>query len=534
MQPEYYYAAAYLRLSKEDHNGNVIESNSIKLQRELVYSFVQKQTDIEIYDIYIDDGYSGTDFQRPEFKRMIEDLSLKKVNCIIVKDLSRFGRDYIEVGRWIQKTLPAFGARFIAITDRYDSKTATKSENFFLLPIKNFMNDSYCQDISQKVRSHQRIKREKGEFIGAFSVYGYNKSQKNRNHLEKDPYAARIVRKIYEWRLAGSSMLAIAERLNQAGILSPMEYKRLNGEDYYTGFCTNVCSRWSAASVKRILENEIYTGTLVQGKKERVSYKVKKSLPKKKEEWIRVFDCHEAIITREEYDIVQKLLQVPVRAGKNTGRSHLFTGLLFCADCGKPLIRRINRYKGKEKVFYICSTKNKGLGCSRHSIEESILQGYICKIIKCFSDNIVCRTNQGVLESVWKHNCGAEQELSKKIWEKELKKLKEYRESYQKLCFSLNTDLAEGILTKEEADSLFQIYKEQEKGIGEAITKQQANSELKDFREEDFRWRRQELFLIDRIEVEEGGSVWITLNNGKRCRLPEKENILLEFMQDFL
>lgn len=195
------------------------------------------------------------DAQRPAFKRMMEDISLKKINCIIVKDLSRFGRDYIEVGRWIQKTLPVFGVRFIAITDRYDSKTATGSETSFILPIKNFINDSYCRDISQKVKSHQQIKREKGEFIGAFAVYGYCKSEKNKNHLVKDPYAAFIVRKIYQWRLAGISMFAIAERLNQAGVLSPMEYKRLNGENYYTGFCTNARSKWSAASIKRILED---------------------------------------------------------------------------------------------------------------------------------------------------------------------------------------------------------------------------------------------------------------------------------------
>lgn len=255
MQKDYYYAAAYLRLSKEDPMGSVLESNSIRSQRDLIDSFVKKQNDMEIYADYIDDGYSGMDFQRPEFQRMIEAVSLGKVNCIIVKDLSRFGRDYIEVGRWIQRILPAFGVRFIAVMDRYDSKTATESETSLLIPIKNFINDSYCRDISQKVRSHQQIKREKGEFIGAFTIYGYCRSQKDRHRLVKDPYAAEIVRKIYQWKLAGFSMLAIAEQLNQGGILSPMEYKRLNGENYFTGFGSESCAKWSAAAVKRILEN---------------------------------------------------------------------------------------------------------------------------------------------------------------------------------------------------------------------------------------------------------------------------------------
>ena len=186
---------------------------------------------------------------------MIEDLSSGKINCVIVKDLSRFGRDYIEVGRWIQKIFPAFGIRFIAITDHYDSKTATGSETSLILPIKNFINDSYCRDISQKVKSHQQIKREKGEFIGAFAVYGYCKSKENQKRFVKDPYAAEIVRKIYQWRLTGISMFAIAKRLNQAGILSPMEYKRLHGEHYYTGFGSKICAKWSAGAVKRILED---------------------------------------------------------------------------------------------------------------------------------------------------------------------------------------------------------------------------------------------------------------------------------------
>lgn len=509
MLGEYYYAAGYLRLSREDPMGTFAESNSIGSQRDLVDAFVRQQTDMELYDIYIDSGYSGMDFHRPEFRRMMEDVSLGKVNCIIVKDLSRFGRDYIEVGRWIQKTLPSFGVRFIAITDRYDSKTATGSETSLILPVKNFINDSYCRDISQKVRSHQQIKREKGEFIGAFAVYGYCKSQKNRHRLVKDPYAAEIVRKIYRWKLGGISMLAIAERLNQAGILSPMEYKHLNGEKFYTGFCTEVRAKWSAAAVKRILEDERYTGTLVQGKEERISYKVKKSFPKRKEEWIRVSDCHEAIVTKQEYQMVQRLLHVPVRVLKDTGRAYPYAGLLFCADCKKPLIRRKNRYKGQEKVFYICSTKNKGLGCSRHSIEETVLQRYIDKVRK-----------DSLEEKKWMEaDCKMGAGMTEALWKEELEKLKKDKERYQELCSSLEANVAEGILTKEEADSFFQIYIEQENGIEEAITRQRENLALFGYWEDEERERRQERLGMDRIEVEEGGCVRIVLNGGEIYRL---------------
>lgn len=506
MQEDCFYAAAYLRVSREDRMGNLGESNSIGSQKAIIESFVKGKEDIKIYDSYIDDGYSGVDFQRPAWKRMMEDLSDKKINCIIVKDLSRFGRNYIEVGRWIQKIFPVQNIRFIAVSDHYDSKTAAESETSLLLPIKNFINDSYCQDISQKVRSHQQIKREKGKFIGAFAVYGYTKSKQDRNQLVKDPYAAEIVKRIYQWRLTGISMRIIAEYLNQAGILSPMEYKRLHGESYYTGFGTKVFAKWSAAAVKRILEDETYTGTLVQGKQERISYKIKKSAAKRKEDWIRVADCHEAIITKEDYYMVQKLLSIPVRTEKNIYKIHSLSGLLFCADCKKQMIRRKNQYKGQEKIFYICSTKNKGLGCSRHSIKESVLLEYIDNIMTSYLKNN-------------KNNPRQEETIFYKIAKQEQEKLKKYKEEYQKLYHSLEQNIAKGVLTQEEAVSLFYFYQEQEKQIEEIIIKQQKYLEKKEDRQE-YLWRKQNLSLINRIEVEEGGIVNFILNN--------KENIILK------
>ena len=201
--PDMYDAALYLRLSKDDmeEGGAKSESNSIANQRELLRSFVKSQPDIQIFDIYVDDGYSGGNFDRPEFKRMTTDIEAGKVNCVIVKDLSRFGREYIEAGRWIEKDLPGFKmCVFISVTDQFDSKTADFSENVICSSIKNFVNESYCRDISGKVRSHQKIKREKGEFIGAFAPYGYCKDPENKNCLVIDSYAADIVRKIFSWK----------------------------------------------------------------------------------------------------------------------------------------------------------------------------------------------------------------------------------------------------------------------------------------------------------------------------------------------
>ena len=236
---EFYSAGLYLRLSRDDSamdDSGKMESISIGSQRELLRSFVRSHKDMEIYDTYVDDGYSGINFDRPGFRRMMEDVRAGKVDCIIVKDLSRFGRDYIEAGRLIQKDLPALNVRFSAVTDHFDSLTADYNETSLVLPVKNFVNDSYCRDISGKVRSHQRVKREKGEFIGAFAVYGYCKDGKDTNRLVPDSYAAQIVKNIFDWKLDGMSCAAIAGKLNGLGILSPLEYKKSKGERFATGF----------------------------------------------------------------------------------------------------------------------------------------------------------------------------------------------------------------------------------------------------------------------------------------------------------
>ena len=216
-----------------------------------------------------------------------------KKDCVIVKDLSRLGRDYIETGRLIYKTFPVFSVRFIALNDNFDSLTANFNEKTLVLPVKNFINDAYCSDISQRVRSHQQIKREKGDFIGAFAVYGYRKNPANINQLLVDKYASQIVRKIFAWKIAGVSNLAIAKKLNEMGILSPMEYKKSQGENFSTGFITHIKAKWSAVAVKRILTNEMYIGIMVQGKNKKVSYKVKRVEEKPREEWVRVENTHD-------------------------------------------------------------------------------------------------------------------------------------------------------------------------------------------------------------------------------------------------
>ena len=472
----HFLAAMYLRLSRDDSDiGNVtdrngiikLESNSIGSQRELIRAYIHKQQEIELYDVYVDDGYSGSNFDRPEFKRMMRDIEAGRVNCVIVKDLSRFGRDYIEVGRYIQKIFPALSVRFIALTDYYDSYSADIGESNIVLPVKNFINDSYCRDISTKVKSQFEVKRKKGECVAPFVVYGYKKDDKDKNHLVVDKYAAENVKKIFKWKMEGMAISAIADKLNDLGILSPREYKKTQG-NYRGGFSGNATSIWSSATVKRILTNEVYIGHLIQGKTEKVNYKVKKSVEKPREEWIKVENTHEGIVSPDTFYIVNNLLKTDSRVSPTIEKNSFFSGLLVCGDCKEQMIRRMNRYKDREKIYYICSTKNRGEGCSRHSIEEENLKALVTEVIRRYVNTFL---EKKVL--VEKSTQIEPQYDSIVYYDMEMERLKQEQNKYNMLCLSLNEDLKRGIVTKAEFTRLHREFKRKSSKWKEAIKRQE-------------------------------------------------------------
>lgn len=477
MKNKHFLAAMYLRLSRDDSDvgnatdgkGNVkSESNSIGNQRELIRAYIHEQQDIELYDIYVDDGFSGSNFDRPEFKRMMSDIEAGRANCVIVKDLSRFGRDYIESGRYIQKVFPALGVRFIALTDHYDSFHADAGESGIVLPVKNFINDSYCRDISTKVKSQFEVKRKNGECIAPFAIYGYRKAENNKNQLIIDEYAADIVRKIFEWKMDGMAISAIAEKLNGLGILSPKEYKKSIGSNYKGGFSGAVKSMWSSSTVKRILTNEMYLGHLVQGKTEKINYKLKKSVEKPKEDWVKVEDTHEPIISQDNFLIVQNLLKVDSRVSPVTEKNSLFTGLLFCGDCGEQMIRRVNRYKDTQKVYYICSTKNRGEGCTRHSIEEEKLKEMITPLIQRYAN---CFLEE---KRVFEKSLELETNFESIVrYDTEIARLKQEQDKYYSLCSGLYEDLRQGVITKDEFERLHSEFKRKASEFEEAQKKQE-------------------------------------------------------------
>lgn len=468
-----YLAAVYLRLSRNDRDAadgtEKAESNSIGNQRALIRAFIQEQRDIEIYDSYVDDGFSGSNFDRPEFKRMMGDIEAGRVNCVIVKDLSRFGRDYIEAGKYIQKIFPLLSVRFIALTDHYDSMQADISESNIVLPVKNFINDSYCRDISVKVKSQLDAKRKSGECTASFAPYGYRKAENDKSRLVPDEYAAAVVRGIFAWRIEGMAVFAIAEKLNGLGILSPKEYKRSTGVNYRGGFSGAGRARWSSSTVKRILTDEVYLGHMVQGKKEKINYKLKKNIDKPREEWIKVENTHQAIISEEQFRMVGNLLRADGRISPVTEENSLFAGILFCGDCGEQMIRRLNRNKGSRRVYYICSTKNRGEGCSRHSTEKEILEAVVGEAIGRYTGYFMERKK--LLEQARETGNGFVGGSMRR--DGDLARLKREQERYDMLCSCLHEDVKQGVITEEEGKRLYDEFRRRSAEMEEAQKKQE-------------------------------------------------------------
>lgn len=379
--------AIYLRLSKEDDDlscssGAKSESNSISNQRKLIYDFMKLHPELELYDEYKDDGKSGSNFDRAEFQRMMKDIEAGKVNCVVVKDQSRFGRDYIDVGKYKEKIFPKLGVRFITINEGYDSLSATSSDDL-AFTINSFVYDFYIRDISTKIRTNLTAKKQNGEYAGAFVAYGYIKDSNDKSKLVVDQFAADVVRDIFRWKIEGLSPQNIAVRLNELGIPSPAEYKKLSGSNYKTSFQTSSKAVWSHVSVRRILKNEIYLGVMIQGKRTTPNYKTKTVVTKAESEWLRVEGTHEAIISVRDFELVQELLRDDTHCRAGDVTVPVYAGRIYCGDCGAAAVRKTVSYAGKRYVYYVCNAnKHDKTVCSRHSIREDILGQVIYQTVR--------------------------------------------------------------------------------------------------------------------------------------------------------
>ena len=455
---ERYDTALYLRLSKEDGDvasGSKNESNSIANQKSLIMDYLQSRPEFRVVSIREDDGFSGTDFNRPAFQAMMEDVKKGVINCIIVKDLSRFGRNYIEVGRYLEKLFPMLGIRFIAVNDNYDSLEADTAHDI-VVPFKNLINDSYCRDLSVKIRSHLAIKRKNGEFIGAFACYGYLKDENNRNQLVVDTYAGQVVKDIFRMKINGMSQYRIADALNEQGILSPMEYKKYLGSHFESSFKVNPKAVWTAKAVTRILTNEVYTGVLVQGKQTTPNHKVKVRQEVDETDWIRVENAHESLIDRVLFDIVQNLMGRDTRTSPNETQVFPLSGLVYCGDCGHPMVRKISRYTKKEKAdtaqtygYFLCSEKCGKGGCSWHRISENDLMGAVLGAVNLHIQKVL-----DVQEALKQIENAPSRQLMIQKYQERLSMKEEERKKAERLKIGIYEDLKDGLLDKEEYQKL--------------------------------------------------------------------------------
>ena len=456
-----YKATAYIRLSYTDDHSS--ESDSVSNQRKLIENFVERNPDIEVVSEKIDDGYSGIIFDRPAFKEMMQDVTDGNINCVIVKDLSRLGREYIETGRYLRRVFPAYGVRFIAITDSID--TAHDSGDDLTVSVKNIMNEAYCRDISIKTRSSLDVKRRNGDFVGAFPVYGYMKAEDNKNLLVPDPYAARVVCDIFRMRLEGASASKIASELNRLGILSPLAYKKNNGLPYAKkGYADKADCKWSATTIIRILQDETYTGTLVQGKQGTPHYKIKQMEQRPASEWVRVPDAHEALIARQDFELVQRIKGLDTRTSPNEDTVYLFSGILICGCCGSRMTRKTNRANGKEYHYYYCPTGKKK-GCAHPvMLKESSLIDCVRDSLKAYIGNIA--SLEALLTGIDQTsiNQALAKEYSDHITDNE-RRLEQVLEFKARLYESL----VGGMLTKEEYASYKAKYTKQAEDIRESI-----------------------------------------------------------------
>jgi len=355
-----YNVGIYIRLSREDDD-KIFESESITNQKSLLLQYV-KENNLKVYDIYIDDGYSGTNFDRPDFSRLLNDIELGRVNMVITKDMSRLGRDYIGTGNLIEKYFPEHNVRYISINDNID--TFLDNSNNDIAPFKAIMNDMYAKDISKKIKSSLRAKQKEGKFVGGRTPFGYAQDHEDKNHLVINEEQAVVVKRIFAMCLSGLSFFKIAKQLTNESIKTPAQYYSFKWKNNYN----LKYGEWHSKTIRDILTNRMYIGDMVQNRRSKVNYKVKKVIRNNPKDYIIVENTHEPIIDKETFYEVQK------RIPKNVGRTekkenYLLDGLLYCGDCGHRISIQ-SRRKKDNRCYTICNyyrTYMKQRLCKTHS-----------------------------------------------------------------------------------------------------------------------------------------------------------------------
>lgn len=447
----------YIRLSKEDDTE--IESQSVTNQRSLLAEFAKNHR-LTIFDTYIDDGFSGTNFDRPAFNRMIADIEAKKVNMVVTKDMSRLGRDYIDTGFFMEKYFPEKHVRYISLLDGVD--TGVNSIANDITPFRAIMNDMYAKDISKKISSVKHDKQNKGLFIGGKATYGYKKSETEKNKIVIDDEVAEVVRRIFAMALDGISCRQIAQTFNDEKLPPPAVYAGLT-----QGRIGPFSKMWSSERISDMLQNQSYIGNMVQGKTKKINYKSKKSEKMPRNEWIVVGGTHEPIIEKAVFDKVQLLLQSR-RTTRVRTYDFLLKGLIFCHECGFPMAV-INRPKanGNKQLFFICRTYQrftKSGACTCHSIKELTVTEAVFEQIDAVCRNFIDSEALSAiaskeLKSFKSRNCADEQ----------IAKLEQKAQAVTNNLDKMYLDKLSGILSEEDFARVYTRMKADRQAIADKV-----------------------------------------------------------------
>ena len=529
-KPRVYKAGAYVRLSVL--NGHREDSDSIENQESMLRAYIASDPSLSLYSVYSDNGETGVNFARDDFERLLDDIRMGNVDCVVVKDLSRFGRNYIEAGEYLEKIFPFMGVRFIAVNDGYDSLDPSTLDSL-TINLKNLVNDVYARDISQKICPVLRGKQERGEFIGAWAAYGYLKDPEDKHRLIVDEDAAPVVRDIFRWRLSGMSYQNIARELNRQDIPSPSRYRFEKGLVKDKRFSNAI---WKISVIKSMLSNEVYLGHMVQGRKQEALWKGQSQTQIPKEQWVIVKNTHEAIIDQDIFDSVQRLneqvtkeyYEKQARFAEVVNTENILKGLVCCGDCKTGLVRYKNVRENKHKkpkfhvwYSYICPVHATDTGrCSFISIPETDLLETVFSVIQ--AQLMMALDMEKLIRSAANQNAvlSQKQKISRHI-----NQTKEQLDRIARLRESLCDDYLDRLM--DEKDYLYaqNRYKEQEAELTALLneltaqertvteTRTEENPWLRTlltFREEPALTRKMVLELVDQVIVH--GKTAVTVN----------------------
>lgn len=435
-------AAIYVRLSVEDTHTHSV---SIETQQMIIARYLEQYPEISVYDTYIDNGATGTNFHRPGFQQMLSDIEAGHVNCVIVKDLSRLGRNTIDTGYYIEQYFRIRNIRFIAVNENFDTAAPEDAHSGIIIPLRNMINEAYALDIGRKIRAQQRQAMKDGKFIGARTPYGYLKAEDDCHQLIIDPVAAVVVQRMFRWASEGAGLNTIAVRLNEAGILTPSHYKKMQGKITHENLLGS--GKWQTRTVGVILRSEVYTGDLVQGQTKTVDHRQVKA---DAEEWTVVRDTHEAIISREQFAAVQEILnQTASRAKAREVKAYapnLLKGKVFCAHCGGSLHRQRNiRKKSDDVYFYHCLSQSRISkdACPGVTIREDMLLDMLADMLQDALDTALGQYTLSLAELP--RQAAERAELREKITSR-----KQEIQRLRGIVRSLYESLVQGVLTKDE------------------------------------------------------------------------------------